>query len=126
MKLAESIQPENPNRPDDLDELLRSFFRAEMPAPWPTMKAPASAERASAGPSWWSRSRSRLALAASIALLALASLWMSARTADYATPLPGFNRDLPGDANDKPGRSVRKAVKENETPKDKTAPMPMP
>jgi hypothetical protein len=34
--------PRNAARPpDDLDEVLRAFFRAELPDPWPALKVPA-------------------------------------------------------------------------------------
>ncbi len=56
---------------DEIDGLLRAFFRAELPHPWPAMKAPAAPPTAPARPALW---RSRLALAASVALLALGSL----------------------------------------------------
>ena len=83
-------------KPDELDALLHAFFRSEMPDPWPQLKAPvtvpASLEE-KAPPSWWSRSRSRFALAASVALLMLTCWWLSGRTVDYANPnvQPGVN-----------------------------------
>ncbi|MBL8797324.1 MAG: hypothetical protein JNM56_25710 [Planctomycetia bacterium] len=76
--------------PDDLDGLLRSFFRSEMPDPWPTMKAPA-AETPTLG--WWSRSRSRLALAASVALLLIGSWLLSGSAPQYTAPVVNGPRD---------------------------------
>lgn len=63
---------------DEIDGLLRAFFRAELPHPWPAMKAPAAPQTAPVPsspphPALW---RSRLALAASVALLALGSLFV--------------------------------------------------
>ncbi len=55
---------------DDLDGLLRQFFQAEMPDPWPRLVPPEAAS-APAPVRWrgWTLLRSRLALAASLALL---------------------------------------------------------
>lgn len=73
-----NVPGETQSRDDDLEALLRSFFRAEMPDPWPSLEAPASRlpfrpvhrpER----PALW---RSRLALAASVALLVVGSLFL--------------------------------------------------
>ena len=92
----------NPGRPPgDLDGLLRAFFRAELPHPWPAVPTP---ERHSAfpqrnvatmpmngdgrrpagiaarlAPRSWTRVRSRLALAASVGLLLLGTLLLSGR-----------------------------------------------
>src|SRR5205807_413925 len=58
---------------DEVDRLLRGFYQAEMPDPWPSFEAPAETPRALPFPAPAPRSslsaRSRLALAASIALL---------------------------------------------------------
>jgi len=60
---------------DELDGMLRSFFRAEVPDPWPTMKFPEPVvklhrPRRSA----WLRIGPRLAIAASVAFLLLGYL----------------------------------------------------
>jgi hypothetical protein len=75
----------------DLDELLRAFFQAEVPHPWPASCLPAIAARPAAGgrPLW----RSRCALAASVAILALASASLS-----------GTFREKPLTAHDFTGR----------------------
>jgi hypothetical protein len=70
--------------PDELDRLLRSFFRSQLPSPWPALKLPAPAGAST----WWQRSRSRLALAASIALLLLGSWWLASKSAHYQVPTP--------------------------------------
>jgi hypothetical protein len=63
---------------DDADQLLRAFYRAEMPDPWPSFEAPAEAPTVLPFPAPGARrpifGRSRLALAASVALL-IAGLW---------------------------------------------------
>ncbi|HZY89767.1 MAG TPA: hypothetical protein VFE78_33405 [Gemmataceae bacterium] len=64
---------------DEIDGLLRAFYRAQVPHPWPEWKAPAVAPRtvpvrpALLRPALW---RSRFALAASVGLLALSSLFL--------------------------------------------------
>jgi hypothetical protein len=64
--------PAGDGPPDDLDRLLRAFFRREVPTPWPRWKAPAAASLARVrGP----LTTSRLALAASVAAL-LAGGWL--------------------------------------------------
>lgn len=105
-------------KPDELDTLLHAFFRAEMPSPWPQLKAPITSpasleETATASPSWWSRSRSRFALAASVALLMLASWWLSGRTVDYSnTGVEG-----PTKANIDLRNKIIQSVKEDEVRK---------
>ncbi len=68
---------------DDLDNLLRAFFQAEMPNPWPAVEVPArrlqlaAPEEAPAPSRHSSLWRSRLALAASVALLVSGTLFLS-------------------------------------------------
>jgi len=83
------LSPRNPGQPpEQLDALLRSFFRAEMPDPWPVLKAPAEEPfRAEHRPApRWTAFRSRMALAASITLLVLGSWCFSAKAPDYSLP----------------------------------------
>ncbi len=54
---------------DDVDGVLRAFFKAQMPAPWPALRAPSEAAKKTV--QGWPLMRSRLALAASVGLLAL-------------------------------------------------------
>lgn len=61
--------------PEDIDRTLRAFFKAQMPDPWPSLEAPAPRRPATMPfvPPPARRGglfRSRLALAASVALLA--------------------------------------------------------
>ena len=65
---------------DDLDALLRGFFEAQLPRPWPALKPPApSAEARAPLPSQHRRPRSasRWALAASVALLLGGQVWLT-------------------------------------------------
>jgi hypothetical protein len=64
---------------DHLDDLLRTYFQAEMPHPWPQFQAPQSPRRAGNPrlPLRWA-GRSRAALAASVALLLFGCLWLAA------------------------------------------------
>jgi len=80
---------------DDLDVVLGDFFKAEMPTPWPAFRKPTlrlvpppKKERRP-----WQSFRARLALAASVGILAL-SAWMlphsltsPSRTSDSAPVL---------------------------------------
>jgi hypothetical protein len=80
MNLAEP-PPVKPS--DDLDGLLRAFFRSQMPQPWPTPRlsffraAPAEQQPASGR----TLRRSRWALAAAVGLLLLGSLLLPGRLA---------------------------------------------
>jgi hypothetical protein len=58
------MQKNDESRPE-MDDLLHDYFQTEMPRPWPTFKAP----RQKPTLSLWSRSASRMALAACVALL---------------------------------------------------------
>jgi hypothetical protein len=58
----------SPLSTDDVDGVLRAFFKAQMPAPWPSLKVPPIVAKTAKG---WPMMRSRLALAASVGLLAL-------------------------------------------------------
>jgi hypothetical protein len=62
--------------PDDLDGLLRAFYRAEMPDPWPVLEPPAAAGVAGGPPAPGRRplARSRLALAATVSFLLIGEL----------------------------------------------------
>ena len=96
-----------PRPPEDLDALLRAFFQAQMPQPWPAPPPSGTALRPAAsngvtlpfraperpasrptGPALykptrgWSLFRTRLALAASVALLALGAFCLPAAFRD--------------------------------------------
>jgi hypothetical protein len=64
---------------NDLDGVLRTFFRAEMPEPWPVLQSPAtlSLRREGAVLQHQSLFRSRLALAASLLILVIGQLLVS-------------------------------------------------
>jgi len=82
--------------PEDLDGLLRKFFRAEVPDPWPALQL--RAEQASSlkrtAPSRKRLSRSRMALAASLLLMLICHFWMSGfyRNAEPDAPEPASSR----------------------------------
>jgi hypothetical protein len=83
---------------EDLDRLLEAFFRSEVPDPWPAFTPPrvmlwppaVRGGRRSAGRTSGHPLQSRLALAASVALL-LAGLWLLG-----SRPLPPGKESLPG------------------------------
>jgi hypothetical protein len=65
---------------DDLDGLLRAFYRAEMPHPWPELEPPAYTTVPSSRLAFWRGiKRSHLALAASVALLIGGALLFSGK-----------------------------------------------
>ncbi len=80
---------------DDLDGLLRAFFRAEMPDPWPSFRAPESARLILPlpVPARGGAARSRFALAASVALLVTGSALFTGKlpTDDPGTPRGGLD-----------------------------------
>jgi hypothetical protein len=76
--MSHLVRPTSPP-PDELDGLLRAFFQAEIPDPWPSLEAPAPRIALPVTPDsvrkgFWS---SHLALAASVALLLGGSLFLS-------------------------------------------------
>lgn len=122
MTLITSDLQHSGRSPDDLDQLLRNFFRGEMPDPWPTMKAPAIENPT---PTWWTRSRSRLALAASVALLLVGSWCLSGSTPEYTAPVVNGPRDTSSGAADKKPWDIdliRDKVKGIENSANKNAP----
>jgi hypothetical protein len=65
-----SLSTQPPVSPgEDLDGLLRAFYQAQLPHPWPDCKVPAAGGAPSARLRRSALLRSRLALAASVALL---------------------------------------------------------
>ncbi len=107
------------------DDLLRAFFRAEMPAPWPTFEVPEPATlsitRSRTAPiGLLTRTRSRVALAASIAILLLGSWLLSG----------AFPRDCRPAAGSQAGWSkptepgVNSGLPDTATPQFKTGPLP--
>ncbi len=97
----------NSGRPpeDDLDGLLRSYFQAELPDPWPSFEAPAPRNgvlplRRPVAPNanLW---RSRLALAASILLLLATAFLVASGLGGNAAPQgSGLQGPLTGDNSD--------------------------
>jgi hypothetical protein len=86
----------------DVDQLLRAFYRAEMPNPWPAFQTPAEAPPVLPFPAAPVRrtfaSRSRLALAASVALL-VGGLWYLSGKFGGDAPRPDPFRSTGGSAN---------------------------
>jgi hypothetical protein len=124
MKFVEKPPTDLPGRngaSDDLDILLRDYFQAEMPHPWPACpQPPARAVLAPLTPSSrWTLARSRFALAASIGML-LACLWglggkfVSDPPDEASTPL-GITgqREKPYDPSGKPVDPSKVRIKES-------------
>src|SRR5262245_51844514 len=87
--------------PEELDVLLRDFFRSEMPQPWPECAAPEPEPiRPLVRPARaWTPVRSRLALAASVGLLLGGSLLLPLSIRPTGDPDRGV---LIGDRNAAP------------------------
>lgn len=67
----------------DLDQLLHAFYKAELPHPFPALKAP---EPKPAPGFRWNVMRNRMALAASVCLLLVGGWLMAGRTSDFSPP----------------------------------------
>jgi hypothetical protein len=91
---------------DDLDGLLRAYFKAEMPDPWPSFEAPAPRNGVlplrRPQPHCLNLWRSRLALAASILLLIAGALFLfsgsrlnDAGSSDLLKDAPSMGGKLP-------------------------------
>jgi hypothetical protein len=114
---------------DDLDALLRAYFRAQMPAPWPAFRAPGKARllpfrgREARGTSPWV-GRAVL-VAASLFLLAAMALMPRPNTtgADRIDPLPTIGPPSAGTRIVPPGAGFTKPGRL--TP-DRPAPAPRP
>lgn len=77
--------------PDELDPVLRAFFQAEAPRPWPRMAIPVEVTPARRG--FAPGTRSRLTLAASVGLMLAGGLYL-AQAVPTRNPIPG----QPGDS----------------------------
>ena len=80
--------------PNELDGLLRAFFRAQVPEPWPALKPPATLSLRGEGaparrPSLF---RSRFILAASLLILLLSQLFVSKMFSGYTYVATDSNR----------------------------------
>jgi hypothetical protein len=122
------IEPPLTNRPysspadEELDGLLRSFFRDELPQPWPALTPPVASvlPLPPAAPTHSAfLSSSRVALAASVALLVGGQAWLYHSHKTEAVPSPGNSAaggllarpDLHGKKAQGPGAAV--TAKEN-------------
>ena len=84
------VLPPPPKPGDDLEELLRAFYRSQMPQPWPSPRLPRFRPAPTQPPSSGrSLIRGRLVLAASAALLMLGSLCLPGRFARDSKPSSG-------------------------------------
>lgn len=68
----------------EVEELVRAFFRSELPNPWPELAVPPTASEARPRDQWsW---RSRILLAASVAFLLVSTLALADRFRDQGGP----------------------------------------
>lgn len=93
-----SVEPLSQNRGDNVDGLLRAFYRTQLPNPWPmpptTFRSTLPFRRSLRG---HGSTRSRWVLAASVALLLAGSLLLPRRFTSNVQPEPGI--DALGTAN---------------------------
>jgi hypothetical protein len=84
--------PPEPSSDDDLDRLLTTFYRAEMPHPWPKLAPPLRVRPATVegDPRRSVLTHSRLTLAASVAAL-VAGGWLLSGRLPVAAPGPGVS-----------------------------------
>jgi hypothetical protein len=118
--------------PDDLDRLLREFFRAEMPQPWPALAAPvarangvvpSALAETPRGERHSPAARSRITLAASVMVLAGACWLASGGLHDRPAAHSGFGTDSKADTRfldlthfeDAPPRAPAKSADPAET-----------
>jgi hypothetical protein len=94
--IDESTRPE---QADELDGVLRAYFHSELPRPWPEAPVPVGRTLPTRPPaSRRSGLRSHLALAASVAVVALGALFAAGKIAPDAGPGPRLekpNADVP-------------------------------
>jgi hypothetical protein len=85
---------------DDVDRLLRDFFRAEMPDPWPELSPPEALplRPMKARTNRWAGLRRRFAVAASVGLVLVGYLFL-------ARAFPGTSSDGPLDVRDRIGNN---------------------
>jgi hypothetical protein len=107
---------------DDVDRLLQGYFQREIPKPWPEWKAPAPAKKSRGIFKPW---RSRLALAASIALLFMAQLLLF-RSYKWEVPSTVTDKKPPLDVAQKilPGKGNQAGNKHGESPSGKKENLP--
>jgi hypothetical protein len=110
-----------------LDDVLRDFYRSEMPAPWPARKAPARAEPMKRPQRLRFRALSRFALAAAVAFLligylALASLFP---TQQPRPEIRGVTDPFARDIRGKKKAEIRVVPEEVRTPGGREAKMLM-
>jgi hypothetical protein len=87
--------------PDErIDQHLKTFFKAAVPAMWPS--CPRSMARPAQTGFWSASVRRRLALAASIVLLFLAQMWLG--TTFVATERSSVSPNSPTEAHRRPHR----------------------
>ena len=86
------LDPSAPSSDDDLDRLLTTYFRSELPHPWPELAPPVGVRPAAveAHPGRSVLTYSRLTLAASVAAL-VAGGWLLSGRLPTAPPGPGVS-----------------------------------
>jgi hypothetical protein len=96
-----NLLPNRPVQSEPIDGLLQAFYRKQMPRPWPAAPLPpARPVPFPASPRQSGVIRRRLALAASVALLALGSLLVGGKAVpNRPSGTPGIGSLPPGSAH---------------------------
>jgi hypothetical protein len=110
------VEPPLPKPGDDLDGLLRAFFRSRMPHPWPALRLPRFRMASAPRPPSSGRSliRSRYALAASVALLLFGSLLLPGRLTPGSKPGQVPDAPMIGDLHEQQRMKREHKIKEHE------------
>jgi hypothetical protein len=111
---------------DDLDGILRDFYRSEMPHPWPEMEVPLATVKFAVRPATLPMGRryslggsSRLALAASIGLLALGIIFLGGKSSKIEPMGPDLNRSIGSRVEDDPTSSGKARITKESLTQDK-------
>lgn len=108
MKIFEQPPTDSDNfgRPnDEMDDLLHAFFKSEMPAPWPKLNLPVKMQKSAPKPR--THYQSRFALAASIAILLLGSIWLAGAFKDSFKANDNGMRMAPAPAHGVPEGAIQ-------------------
>jgi len=109
------VEPPHSQPGDELDGLLRKFFKSQLPHPWPAPQVPSSVTPSQLRPaSGRSLTRSRWALAASVALLLFGSWLLPNRFSQDANSENAISGPGISSRNVFPERSKRHPGKANE------------
>jgi hypothetical protein len=111
------VEPPTRNPGDDLDGLLRRFFRSQLPHPWPASRVNFNAVGQRRPAIGLSIVRSRWTLAASVALLFIGSLLLPSRFTRDTISEHGLGGPMISDLPPDIGKQHNKSKKAENKPK---------